>query len=367
MAEPTSPFRSLLRIEVPRVIEEPKSADTLQNHDQVIRHDRRAPVILDQDFQSSGESDAMVESAYAAALANIGKARSQANSNFQQSDKAIADLTAGHVNEINTKDRAAVTQTADNLQSDYKQTYGDARQQISSDRDAEISAKTDALKRLGIEEAGLGDAGQAQSEAITRLSQNEAGANQQADTYKAADLTRNTEQAQSQASAGLERRGALSRDLQKILGGIDDSEATVNNSKAMAKLQAMQGEKADFRQQQQFNLDSMNQLMQNQEDKANTAWDHAFAEKELAAKSNSNSSGGVFQAVGNDLAGRGMDPSPYLSAYSQAMQDPYNQNTDGDKTSYYVRKMKEKNPGLNQDEILRYVMGIQNYGTDKLQ
>lgn len=333
--------------------------------------------LLGRDFESSGEYDAMVDEAYASALGNITKARGQANSNFQESDARVAGLTAGHVNEIQTKDRAAVEKNGSDLQSAYKETYGNARNELQGQQSAEMAAKTEMLTRLGQQEAGIGNAGQSESEALTRLTQNEAGAMQQAQGYQAADLTRNTEQAQSQASAGVERRAGLNRDLQKILGTLDNSEAEVNQSKTVAKLQGKQSEKADFRQEQQFNLDSLTQMEDRIQGKADKTWERDFAERELAAKSagKSGSSGSVFDAVGNDLKSRGTDPAPYLEAYNAVMGSAgYNAQAHGDKNAFYAKKMKEylKSKGINADgakessAVGSVVMGIHNYGTDKL-
>lgn len=319
--------------------------------------------LLGRDFEASGENDAMIDQAYASALANIGKARGQANSNFAESDARVADLTQGHVNQIQTADKAAVEKIGGDLQSSYGKTFSDARNTIAADRTAENSETADMLSRLGIADAGMGDSGKAQTEAITRLTQNEAGAKSQGNTYQAADLTRNVEQAQSQASAGVERRSALNSQLQKILGNIDGSEAEVQQNISMAKLTGKQQEKNDFRQEQQFNLDTKRQMEESAMAQEDKTWERAFKEKELAAK-NQGGSSGVIPAVGENLKSRGIDPAPYLQAYSDVASKPYNAQIDGDMVSHYVRKMREKNPGLDQREILQYVLGVQKSGTN---
>lgn len=326
--------------------------------------------LLDQEFAPSGEYGAMVDEAYASALGNIGKARGQANSNFQESDARIAGLTAGHVNEIQTKDRDAVNKIGGDLQSSYKETYGDARGQLQGAQNSEIAAKTEMLKRLGQEEAGVGTAGQSESEAMTRLTEQEAGAQKQAQGYQAADLTRNVEQAQSQASAGVERRSALSRDLQKILGGLDESEATVNNAKSMAKLSGLQSEKNDFRQQQQFNLDSLTQMEDRIEGKADKTWERSFKERELASKNSGGSGGSKYDVISNDISARGVDPAPYLDAYAEVSAMPFNPQVNGDKLNWTISQMEKaaarKGLKLDKTVALRLAGGIEDYGTDKL-
>jgi hypothetical protein len=39
---------------------------------------------------------------------------------------------------------------------------------------------------------------------------------------------------------------------------------------------------------------------------------------------------------------------------------------DGDKKLWMIRQMKKKNPQLENSEIQAYVLGVENYGTDKL-
>jgi hypothetical protein len=325
--------------------------------------------LLDREFQSTGEYDSMVDEAYASALANIGKARGQANSNFQESDGRIASLTAGHVNEIQTKDRAAVEKNGSDLQSAYKETYGNARNEIQGQQSAEMAAKTEMLQRLGQQEAGIGTAGQSESEALTRLTQNEAGAMQQAQGYQAADLTRNTEQAQSQASAGVERRSALNRDLQKILGTLDESEAEVNQNKTVAKLSGLQNEKSDFRQEQQFNLDSLTQMEDRIQGRSDKDREYALELSKLASK-NGGSAGSKWDVLAEGSQSRGIDPAPYMEAYAEVSSMPFNSQVKGDKLNWTISEMQKaaarKGQKLDAREALRWVSGADDYGTDKL-
>lgn len=324
---------------------------------------------LSRDFEPTGEYSDMVEQAYASALANIGKARGQANSNFATSDAKIADLTAGHVNEIKTSDREAVQKIGGELQSGYKDVYGDARAQIQSDQSAEMAAKTEMLQRLGIQEAGIGTAGRAQSEALTRLSQNEAGAMQQAKGYQAADETRNVEQAQSQASAGVERRSALSRDLQKIMGNLDDSEASVQSSIAMGKLQGRQSEKSDFMREQQFNADSLSRLEDKKSERADKDRSYALDLQKIQGKQKGSAS--AVDVVSESIRNRGIEPQPYLDAYNEAFTSgEFNPIQHGDKNMWTAQKIKQlmEKKGLRADlgVAVNLVQGISNFGTDKL-
>lgn len=323
---------------------------------------------LDRQFQPTGEYNSMIEQAYAGALSNIGKAKGDANANFEKSDAAINDMTQGHVHEIKTNDRAAIGQNANQLTDEYSQIYGDGRKQLQADQANEMKIKAEAVSRLGLQESGMGEAGQTQQDAITRMTQDETGAKAQASSYKAADLTRNTELAASQAGQGVERRSALHNQLQKILGSIGDSEASVNQSIGLAKLQGAQAEKSDFRQEQQFNLDSLNQLQDQNQKKSDSDRNYALELQKLQAKQDGSASGDLQDNVGEAIRSRGIDPQPYLDAYNEVLQQGYNQNVNGDKNSFFSSRMKEsmRKKGLNADDsvIGRVVLGINQSGTN---
>lgn len=354
---------------------DPSGGMTRQGHDENMTNQtdedkllqKRADIeaLLDQDYVDDPESKRMIEEAYASALANISGARTRANDNFAKSDANIAALSAGHVNTIKTDDLNAVKRIGGELKSGITSNNEGVRESIQDDRSREIAEKTAALQRLGIQEAGLGDAGRSQSEAISKNAMAEQGMQNQASVYQAADETRNTEQAQSQASAGVERRSALHNDLQKILGNIDQSEADIQGKISQDKLQSHERGLQDFRQQQQFNLDSLENIDDRLDQRKNDDRDYDLKLKELAAKNNG--SGGVFEAVDNNLTNRGVDPAPYKQTYADvASNETFNAAVDGDKKLWMIRKMKAKNPKLDAREIQAYVLGVENYGTDKL-
>ena len=338
--------------------------------DKLNRRRAELEAMLDEDFTGDPEMDALVEQAYASALSNIGNARNSANDNFAKSDANIAALSAGHVREIETKDRDAVNRIAGDYQGGLQNTYNTAKNDITADRSAEMAEKTAMLERLGIQEAGLGDAGQDETQALDRLTQNQAGAMRQAQGYQAADQTRNVEQAQSQASAGVERRSALNSDLQKILGGLNESEAELQSQKSQSMLQARSGAKNDYLDRMGAISDSIGDIDDRIDSKVEGDRDYALELRKLAQKE-SGGGGSAFDAVSNDLATRGIDPAPYLQYYSEvAGGTGFNSAVDGDKTLWMVRNMKKKaaEKGVKLDDVAisRFVNGLNNYGTDKL-
>jgi hypothetical protein len=309
----------------------------------------------------------MIEQAYSSALGNITSARSSANQNFEKSDANIAALSAGHVNEIQTKDRDAVNRIGSDLQNNYAQTFDNAQGTLEADRTAQLNERGAMLQRLGIQEAGLGEAGKAQSDAIARLTENEAGAMKQAQGYQAADLVRNTEQAQSQASAGLERRGELHKQLQGILGNLDQAETELGQNKAHEKIQAYQSGRNDYNQRMSGISDSIAQIDDQVQHKTESDRDYALKLQEMANKASGAGSGGVFSAVNESLKNRGVDPSGYAQAYADvASTSSFNPQVNGDKKLWMIQQMKKKNPKLDAREIQAYVFGVENYGTDKL-
>jgi hypothetical protein len=328
---------------------------------------RRAELerMLDEDFTGDPEVDALIEQAYTSALSNVAGARTRANDNFKQSDANIDALSRGHVAAIEGEDRQAIQRIGGELQGKYQNTFDTAKGSLEADRNAELQERTAMLQRLGIQEAGLGEAGQDESQAISNLTQNQAGAMKQAQGYQAADEVRNVEQAQSQASAGVERRSALNKDLQGILGKLDESEVELQNSKASAQLQAKQAGKSDYNNRLKTISDSIDNIDDRIDSRTDSDRDYSLEMQKLAQKGTG--SGGVFNAVENNLRNRGIDPAQYTQTYADvASNETFNAAVDGDKKLWMIRKMKAKNPKLDAREIQAYVLGVENYGTDKL-
>jgi hypothetical protein len=379
-ADPTANISRILGLDQP--VNDPYPSNgysdgspTRQGHDEdpgqpIDEYEVRAQKIRDlmADLEQNGagaENLAMVDQAFAGSLNAIQNARNSAQSNFQESDKAIQGLTAGHVNEIKTKDRQAVESNANELSGAYTKSFGDAKGALVADQQREQSARAEMLQRLGIQEAGMGDAGSAQSQAITRLTEDNAARQGQASTYKAADLTRNTELASSQASAGIERQGDLRKQLNGINANLDQSQASVENSKAQAKISAQNADKADYLKQLQFYSDELRNIGDEKSKKDQTAYDRAIDQRDFNAK-NSGSVGGVFDVANQKISSIGNDPSPYQQAYAQTMEEnKFDSRSGQDKIGYFLQQMRRKNPSLDPQVALDYITTIENFGTDK--
>jgi hypothetical protein len=331
-----------------------------------VRAQKIRDLMADLEANGAGADNlAMVDQAFAGSLSAIQKARDSAQNNYQESDKAVQGLTAGHVNEIKTKDRQAVESNAKELTGAYDQSFGNAKNSLVADQQREQSARAEMLSRLGIQEAGMGDAGKAQSDAITRLTEDNAARQGQAATYKAADLTRNTELASSQASAGIERQGDLKKQLNGINANLDQSQASVENSKAQARISAQNADKSDYLKQMQFYSDELRNIGQDKSKADQTSYDRAIDQRDFNAK-NSGSVGGVFDVANQKLASIGNDPAPYRQAYAEVMQDnQFDSRSGQDKIGYFLQQMRRKNPSLAPRVALDYITTIENFGTDK--
>jgi hypothetical protein len=207
----------------------------------------------------------------------------------------------------------------------------------------------------------MGTAGETQTKAIADITADTAGAKNQASGYLSADEVRNTEAARAASQGGLNRRADLRRDLDNILGNLDDAEAQIGNSKSQALLAGLQADKESWNNAYKTDVDTLEMLLgQQREDKKL----NAELQKIGAKASGSN---GVLGVMQDRFRSQNIDPMQYLQAYSDVVGDNrFNSNSGHDKVASYVEEMMRKNPGLNKAKALEWVMGIENYGTDKL-
>lgn len=337
---------------------------------------------INREYAYDGAGDALVDQAYQGSLDALGNARTRTNDNYGTSSANIDSLTNSHVANIKGADRDAVNRIGDDLTSSYNANFGENASRLKADRAEEIALKTDMLKRLGIQDAGLGSAGEVQTAAIAENSADQAGAMQQANTYKSADLTRNVEQAQSMANAGVERQSDLRRQLDGILGGLDTQEAGVRNDMATAKLGAQQADRANFQKEQGYYNDSLQSLLSDQSNREESQRDFTYqqsldqAKFDQQAASDAAKNGGVagtnsaFDVVDSRIAAKGKNPTDYRTAFNEAMQSGVLDSGLGDKNSLIQQQMMKimRKKGLDPNSTLvsDYAYGVLNYGTDKL-
>ena len=321
---------------------------------------------LMEDLQMGTENSGLVDEAFAGSLAAIEKARSRAGENFKASDAAIQGLTQGHVNEIKTVDRKAVQDNAAEYSGALNENYTNSKNTLAADQKAEMNARAAMLQRLGIQEAGLGEAGQEQSKAISRLTENNANEQSRASTYKAADLTRNTELAAAQATEGVERQSDLRRQLDGINANLDQSTATVENSKAQARISAGNADREAYLKQLQFYSDELAGINEGIDKREQTAYDRSIDARDFAAKNQPKSVGGALDVANQQVMNMGENPAEYADTYAQVMaENTYDSRSGQDKIAYAVAQMRKKNPRLSPNVALRYVMAVENHGTDK--
>lgn len=312
-----------------------------------------------------------VDAAFAGSFGAINNARARAKEGYNESDNVLANLTKGHVDQIQHGDRAAIGKANDDLVGGLDKTYKQANTDLSADRQKEISAKTEMLSRLGLQEAGIGSAGKEQTEAISRMTQQQAGAKDQAAGYRQADMVRNTELASSQADAGLERRAALRRDLDKINGNLDNSAATVENAKAQAMLSGKNASKADGMKMLEFYQNQIKDISDTKERREQTSYDRGIDARDFAAKSQGG--GGVYEAVKQSIQNTtGQNAQPYMEAYTDVVsKNGYDSRSGADKIAFYQQAMikaaKDKGVNLDPQTALSFITGVENYGTDKLK
>lgn len=310
-------------------------------------------------YADDGSYNAMIDEAYGGALSAIGNARSKAQGNYQESDRVLEQLTQGHVNAINGEDMDAIKQTGQTHQADTKAIFDSAIQGEQADRQKVIDQRAEAISRYGLQESGLGNAGEVQSSAIEDFNASSADAQNMARGFQSANETLNVARAQSQAGEGVERRSSLRRDLDNILGDLDNSQATVESQKAQARLSAQQADRAAFNESQARDTDTLEMYLNQKREDA-----------KLRAEGQNKTKG---SATANDLVkerfnSRGIDPQPLHQAYSEVMaENKYSSASGQDKGAHFVAEMSKKLKGRNirLEDIEDWVSFKQNYGTDK--
>jgi hypothetical protein len=309
-------------------------------------------------YVDDGSYNAMIDEAYGGALSAIGNARTKAQGNYQESDRVLEQLTQGHVNAINGEDMDAIKRTGQTHQADTKAIYDSAISGEQADRQKVIDQRAEAISRYGLQESGMGTAGEVQSGAIEDFNASSADAQNSARVTQAANESMNVARAQSQAGEGVERRSSLRRDLDNILGDLDQSQATVESQKATARLSAKQADMAAFNESQARDTDTLEMYLRNKLD-----------EKKMRQESQQKTKGSAssFDVAAQRFSSQGIDPAPYLDAYSSVVADnSYSSASGQDKIAAYVAGMMKKNKNLSRAQALQWVSMIENYGTDKL-
>lgn len=320
---------------------------------------------LSQGFVDDGSYNAMIDEAFAGSLSAIDNARGKANTNYAASDQALENLTAGHVNAIKGEDMDAIKAIGAGNQQAISGIYDNTNKELQADRSKEIAERAEALSRYGLGEAGMGQAGQAQSQAIANTTEKKTGSLNAAQGYQAADEALNVQRAQSQAGEGVERRSSLRADLDKILGGLDNSAADVQSQKAQARLQAKNAAMQSFNQSQAADADTLEMILRDKRENNKQA-----AEERLAMTKANKGTSTAFDVAKSRLNAQGIDANALEQVYSQVMADnSYSSVSGKSEAAHYVSEMKKKlqkqKKDISDGALMQYVSLIQNYGTDK--
>jgi hypothetical protein len=324
---------------------------------------------LQQKYSYDGKFDKMVDQAFNPALGAIDKAEGRANSNYKQSDEFVDGLTDAHVAEINGHDRQQVRNVGAEAVNGVTQNYGEAIKATQDDRSLNEKEQLEAVSRYGLDPAVLKGMSNERTQAVDKLIGEKATNIDQAQSNTTADLQLNTARASAQESDGIERRGDLRRDLDQILGNLDNSRAGVQNSIAQAKLQGQQADMAAFDRSQQVDSETLASYMQNQRENRKLADERAFKEKELALKQKQAGTGSAGDVAASRLREMNIDPAPIEQAYYSAVSsNEYTSLSGKDKKAWIMNEMLKrinKADPETQMAVGRYVDIKEGYGTDK--
>lgn len=336
---------------------------TIPGPDQMTPEEARIKAIIDAATGriegNQYQNDPMIEQAFGGALTAIANARSKANTNYAASDKVIGDLTQGEVNQIRGNDLQRLQQINSDAATNNTAMY-DKLIAENQQRQAQGNAEREAmLKRLGIQESAAGVDPRAQEAAAfqDRLQGDKAAQGERLATYSKADETRNLEASQTAALQGSENRAALRRDLDKILGNLDNSEADVNNQKAMAQLK-------DKQNQRQQDLDTIDMYFKNRREDQKMQSD--LQQQTQKAKGSADR----FTVVQDRLLQQGVSPDALNNIFTEyanaKAENKFNQASGQQYQDFLAAEINKRLGGrASVGDIVKFVSLMENYGTDK--
>jgi hypothetical protein len=302
--------------------------------------------INNKDPYDSGPYMANLDQARSAQLAAIADAENRTNQNFDQSDQAIGNIYAKGKQDT-LADNQTLKDNNANLVGGLNNMYSGAVQGLQDDRHKEMQDQTEMLKSLGIQQAGMGDAGQTQTKAIANASQNQQAAVDKAMQYGGADLTANTARADGLISEGSARQAALRSQLSGVLGQLDSKKLDINNQYEQNAMQARN-------QSYQDNLSKMSGLygmydkeLTRADDRYKTDQNSRVQSALIAAQGRQAGSNNNMDDAANYVNSKGGNGTQYVSAYAKAVAGASTpagmQPTDTD----ILRSMMQVDPKLD--------------------
>jgi hypothetical protein len=307
-----------------------------------------------------------LDAARASSLKAIAGAEDRTNANFNTSNQAIGNIYAKGKQDTLADNNVLKSNNAD-LVGGLNSMYAGATKGLQDDRHKEMADQVAMDQALGIQQAGLGTAGQTQTKAIANASQAQQASVDKALQYGGADLTENTARADGLISEGASRQAALRSQLAGVLGQLDSKKIDVDNTYQNNAMQARN-------QAYQDNLSKMSALY-GMYDKELTRSDNRYktdqnsrtqaalitAEGKLAANGGSGGGGQTnIQDANNFVQSQGFNPADYNNAYSGAILDAGTpagmQPTETD----LLKGMIAKNPHLDITQAVQYIRNAAN-------
>jgi hypothetical protein len=307
-----------------------------------------------------------LDAARASSLKAIAGAEDRTNANFNTSNQAIGNIYAKGKQDTLADNNVLKSNNA-NLVGGLNSMYAGATKGLQDDRHKEMADQVAMDQALGIQQAGLGDAGKTQTQAIVNASQAQQASVDKALQYGGADLTENTARADGLITEGASRQAALRSQLAGVLGQLDSKKIDVDNTYQNNAMQARN-------QSYQDNLSKMSALY-GMYDKELTRSDNRYktdqnsrtqaalitAEGKLAANGGSGSGGQTnIQDANSFVQSQGGNPADYNNAYSGAIMDAGTpagmQPTETD----LLKGMMAKNPHLDLTQAIQYIRNASN-------
>lgn len=181
-----------------------------------------------EDFGRGAMLDAL-NKALGGALGGINSARNMTNSNFQESDRNLADMHAALQGNIRTEGAQNFKGIADSLvqglQGNQTSGVNELQQMENKDRADRIAM----LKNLGIQESGAAPESTVYDEAAADITSRGNISQNLARQDMGTNLAYNEGMAQTAGMQGASRRAALNQQLQNILGQLNIKESDVRN------------------------------------------------------------------------------------------------------------------------------------------
>lgn len=320
---------------------------------------------LGENFDFDGVRGAVDTSAFDDALAQrmalIDQAKGNANSNFSQSDANIKAMHDAFVNDTRAQSTAISDQYVKSG-NDLKAIFGDTIQDNNAAAAESKRTQEEMLSRLGIAPAANQPdlVGEQYAKANTAAQQSQdARLTQNAEMGMIAQ-DRNENFAKAIGSEGLGRRTQLNQQLQDILGTLDMRGADYQDE-AMSRKMDYQDNRTNqsyerFLQDRNFDF---NQLQE--QNSYNIGMESARGESEAkmaeaAAKGQEDNSVQGFDGLW------GQTPDPVKKAILNVSQK-VNIDQDPQKALKEIKRMSEKDPSINYDEVYRYMQKRATLGT----